>query len=292
MGPSFAIYDAFSAVRFGGSQAAVVTGAGDLSREDRVRIAQQFGLPATGFVDAVHGQVVDVQFFSTVAELPMCGHGTLCVITHLLEQGLLEPGNCTLRLPAGSADVAIEIELGRARVMLGIVPAGLQDSRIDMQQLLRCLGVDASLVRTDMPIQVANGDFVHLVVPMRDLSAMHAVKPDFGPLTALCRTEGIQTVALFCKETLDPAATIHVRDFCPAVGVAESAAAGTTNAALAAYLTMHGLLPQGPFAYHAEQGIELGRPSRIYVTGLAAANGLQALSVGGVATRFCQGNLA
>ena len=29
---------------------------------------------------------------STVMELPMCGHGTLCLLTHMLESEIDQPG--------------------------------------------------------------------------------------------------------------------------------------------------------------------------------------------------------
>ena len=49
------LYDAFTDVAFGGSQAAVVTGARDLCPAVRQRIAKELGLPATAFVDEIRG---------------------------------------------------------------------------------------------------------------------------------------------------------------------------------------------------------------------------------------------
>ena len=81
----FALYDAFSEIAFGGSPAAVITDAGSITRDQRQRIAREVGMPATAFVEGVGDNWVAVQFMSTVMELPMCGHGTLCLMTHLLE---------------------------------------------------------------------------------------------------------------------------------------------------------------------------------------------------------------
>jgi len=72
-----AAYDAFSATAFGGSQAAVLTDAMPIDRSERQRIAREIGMPATAFVDAYGEDWIQVQFMSTVMELPMCGHGTL-----------------------------------------------------------------------------------------------------------------------------------------------------------------------------------------------------------------------
>ena len=47
----FAVYDAFSDVPFGGSQACIVSGAGSFDAGLRERIAKEIGMPATGFID-------------------------------------------------------------------------------------------------------------------------------------------------------------------------------------------------------------------------------------------------
>ena len=108
-----------------------------------------------------------------------------------------------------------------------------------------------------------------------------------------CNAHGIETIAVFCREVEDPENTIHVRDFCPAVGVTESAAAGTTNAALTSYLLRHDLLPAGKkvISLNAEQGLELGRPSSIQSIVTLADGGISRLQVGGVATKVFDGKV-
>ena len=81
MGVPFAMYDAFTDAPYSGSQAAIVSHASNISCESRAKIAREIGVPATAFVNEVSGNRIDVQFFSTVMELPMCGHGTVCLIT-------------------------------------------------------------------------------------------------------------------------------------------------------------------------------------------------------------------
>ena len=95
-----AAYDAFTATAFGGSQAAVLIDAASIDRPERQRIAREIGMPATAFVDAYGKDWIQVQFMSTVMELPMCGHGTQCLLTHMLESGLIPAaGDVELRLP-------------------------------------------------------------------------------------------------------------------------------------------------------------------------------------------------
>ena len=127
-----------------------------------------------------------------------------------------------------------------------------------------------------------------------DLAAMRKVAPDFGGLVQFCRDHGIETVALFCTEVERPEGTLHVRDFCPAVGVAESAAAGTTNAALTSYLVRHGIVhadSDGRIVVQAEQGHEIGRPSSIRSIVSMEGADITRLQVGGVATKVAEGQL-
>ena len=296
----FALYDAFTATPYSGSQAGIVLNASGLQRSERVRIAQEIGAPATSFVECVEVGRVVLQFFSTVMELPMCGHGTICLVTRLVDVGLLdlpEKGarNIILDLPNGEAIVEYHRnEMSRVEVMLDVAVADFSSPDLDMKTLADLLGIQTADLSTELPVEVARGDFVHLCLPMRDLAAMKALAPDFSGLASFCVANGLETVAAFSNEVVNADRHLHVRDFCPAVGVAESAAAGTTNAALAAYALRHGLVQtntEGVATVLAEQGIELGRPSKVTSRIEMHKEQILRLQVGGVATQVLEGTL-
>ena len=295
----FALYDAFSARAFGGSQAAVITGATAIDSALRQRIAREIGMPATAFVDDFGEDWIMVQFMSTVMELPMCGHGTLCLLTHMLESGFIEvdknaPCEVSLRLPKSTATVALSLRAdGRHQVMLDIKPPVFEAPPPHTGSLLKVLGLTADALAPELPIETARGDFIHLVVPLAGLESMRTLQPDFGGMVEFCHAYGIETIAVFCSETENPDHRLHVRDFCPAVGVSESAAAGTTNAALSSYLVRHGLVPMDSdiITLNAEQGIELGRPSSIQSVVTMSQRQISRLQVGGVATRVMDGKI-
>jgi len=296
---SFAFYDAFSAAAFGGSQAAVITDAKMISSEQRQRLASEIGMPATAFVDDIGEDWITVQFMSTVMELPMCGHGTICLATHLLESGLIsldenDSRQLELRLPKATATVCLSrSEDDRYQVMLDIIPPEFEPPPPHTGELLTLLDLDAAALAGDLPLETARGDFIHLVVPLTGLTAMRAIKPDFKGMVEFCHAHGIETIALFCNEVENPDNSLHVRDFCPAVGVSESAAAGTTNAALTSYLVRHGRLPadQAIITVKTEQGLELGRPSSIQSVVTLADKTITRLQVGGVATKVMDGQI-
>ena len=294
----FALYDAFSATAFGGSQAAIITGATDINPAQRQCIAREIGMPATAFVDDFGEDWIKVQFISTVMELPMCGHGTICLLTHMLETELLKmarPGSeIKLRLPKSVATVSLnKNDAGRYQVMLDITVPHFEPPPPHTGGLLKVLGLGADALAQELPLETARGDFIHLVVPLTGLEAMRAIKPDFTGMIEFCHAYGIETIAVFCTEVENTHNTIHVRDFCPAVGVNESAAAGTTNAALTSYLVRHGMVPmnQDVITINAEQGLELGRPSSIQSIVTLSDNSILRLQVGGIATRVMDGQV-
>ncbi len=296
----FAMYDAFTEVPYSGSQAAIVLHASSISADNRVKIAREIGVPATAFVNDVRNNKITVQFFSTVMELPMCGHGTVCLITRLVECGLLPCQGqdwqmAILDLPKGESLVEYRCnDVGRIEVMFDVVPASFVPAELDQAKLAQILRVSVADFSGDKPMEVATADFIHLCLPMRNLAAMKKLNPDFPALASFCRSNGIETVAVFSTEVVNSGMDVHVRDFCPAVGVDESAAAGTTNAALAAYLVRNNFTSvedSGRRQVQSEQGIEIGRPSKITTNITMKDHKITRILVGGVASRIMEGSL-
>jgi len=296
----FALYDAFSDTAFGGSQAGVVFEAGTIDADTRLRIAQELALPAVCFVSTFGENSVTARFQSAKREYPMCGHGTICLMTHMLETGRLNWKDhnridVSLNLPTTNADVEIHRRKdGRSLVMLDIRAPEFYRDKLDIQQLAGFLGLTTSDLDHNLPVETASGDFVHLVVPVKNLAVMRSITPDFSGLTQFCIDHGFETIACFCSQVEQPGHDIHVRDFCPAVGVPESAAAGTTNAALSSYLIRHQQVQEnegGEIIITAEQGLEIKRPSTILSTVSLKDGRITRLQVGGVATKVLDGHL-
>ena len=293
-----ALYHAFTRTPYSGSPAAIILNAQTLNQVDRAQTARELGLPATAFVEEVGDNRVVVQFFSAVMELPMCGHGTLCLVSSLCDSGLLVAKEdtwteLTLVLPKGEAQVVYRLTQDeRTEVLLDVAPAKMERPDLDEDRLAFLLGVSRGDFSKTTPLAVARADFIHLCLPMAGLTEIGKITPDFAALAEFCRENGLETVAAYTTETVDASNDIHVRDFCPAVGVSESAAAGTTNAALAACLMdKRQLQPisDGRYQVRAEQGIELGRPSQI-TSHIEANNGeVRRLQVGGIASRVMVG---
>ncbi|MCZ6723247.1 MAG: PhzF family phenazine biosynthesis protein [Gammaproteobacteria bacterium] len=295
-----AVYNAFSESTFGGSAAAIIADAGNLDDDQMQRISKELGAPATCFITSIEDRNIKVRFFSTLTEYSMCGHGTIALMTWLVDSGSIaidknRNGKLAISLHTPGSSAAVEIhcrEDARPRVMLSLAAANFEDCSIGAGELAPLLGVDEQAFNADLPVKLTRSDFTHLIVPIRNLVSIQHVRPDFIALTAFCRKMQVDTVALFTTETLMPESSIHCRDFCPAVGTPEASATGTTNRALACYLVQQGLLDAKTGTRHtviAEQGYEMGRPSQIRIEMTIQDGQPVGIMVGGVATKSIEG---
>jgi len=294
----FDLFNAFTENAFGGSPAGIIYDGTELSTEQMQRIAREVGAPATCFVIRVEKQDVHVRFFSTVQEYPMCGHGTLGLMTGLVERGHLEvPLGQTkkvhLHTSASSAVVQVTHRSNsRIEVMLKLAPAVFEPASLTADQFKVFFGVSSQARDSTLPVEYTASDFSHLVVPLKTLDDIRAVTPDFERIHEFCTQHHIDTVVLFSQQTVHPDSTVHCREFAPRVGTPEVPAAGTTNRALSCYLVRHDLLECSDEKSHtvtSEQGYEIDRPS--VVTTRMALDGKTPtdLWVGGVATKAMSG---
>ena len=137
----FDLYSAFTDSAFGGSHAGIIYDGEGLTTETMQQIAREVRAPATCFVMSAKDREVGVRFFSTAQEYPMCGHGTLALMTGLVSRGYLDisrgsSDEVTLRTPASSATVTVDHQDdGRIEVMLNLEPAEFEPVSIDKKIL-------------------------------------------------------------------------------------------------------------------------------------------------------------
>ena len=293
--PPVVLYVAFSEVASGGSPAGVAVDASELDAETMQQIAAEVGAPATCFVTGFVDGIIDVRFFSTTTEYGMCGHGTVGLVTSLVEEEVVVPGaDGRVDLVVRSTGGTIEVEVRRRQdgvpeVWMDLAPASFEPGGVDSAEVASRLGVPIDSLHCSLPIERTVSDFTHLIVPLQDLSAMAAVAPDFDGLAGWCRRIGVDTVALIVTDVTDDDHDYRCRDLCPAVGTDEASATGTTNRALACWLVRQDLLGVGVDGHHvlvAGQGIEMGRPSAVCSEVEVVGGRVDRVRVGGVATRI------
>lgn len=277
--------DVFTEQAFGGNPLAVFPDAEGLTSEQMQRIAKEMNLSETTFVLPPEDPDADfkVRIFTPEAELPFAGHpvvGTQWTLAHLGRIPLRAP-SVTVRFELGVGVRAAELHVTEGRVtrvvMDHMAPTfGRTATPDQVARLARGLGLPPGAISiTGWPVQVVSTGIRQLFVPVDSLQAVQALSPtqqDTGILTRIMTELDPQThcnecVMVLTTDTVAPDADIHTRLFAPGMGVPEDPATGSASGGLGAYLLRHGIIPATPPTTFitTEQGLEMGRPSRITI---------------------------
>ena len=176
----------------------------------------------------------------------------------------------------------------RAPQFLAILPPA------DVAQLAGGLGLDPlDITDTGLPVQLVSTGLPQLMIPVRSLAAIQAIRLEFGPLHAICERYQTHSLYAFTRETSSPSADVHSRLFAPLAGVIEDPATGSASGALGAYLVHHRVVGGEAPVIHLEneQGYELGRPSRIFVEVSRHGSTISRVRVGGCVVKVIDGTI-
>jgi trans-2,3-dihydro-3-hydroxyanthranilate isomerase len=270
------LLDVFTEQRFAGNQLAVFVQARGLTGEQMQNIANEMNLAETVFVlPAEEGGHARVRIFTPRAELGFAGHPLLGA-AWLLGTHLVIP---VLRLETASGMVDVELyrsgdALFRAELVRPLPARPEAPLLIDVR---RELGVTPH---------------AHLLLPtLYECGPIHCLcevgsEAELGQLRSSSHLTAVPRggVLAFVRGT-----PLRARYFAPALGVTEDAATGSAAMALAAFLSDQGLLPDDQ-EFEIVQGVELNRPSRIFVR-TELRDGVRSVRLGGSAVLAGRGEL-
>jgi PhzF family phenazine biosynthesis protein len=130
------------------------------------------------------------------------------------------------------------------------------------------------------------------MVPLPDLETIGRLRPNVARLDALLQSCGALGCFVFCLQTTAADVFAHARMFAPGAGVPEDPATGSAVGPLGAYLVVHGVLPKDRISFLVEQGLEMGRPGRLWVEVIRDAAGMPAtVRVGGTTVPVIRGTI-
>ena len=112
------------------------------------------------------------------------------------------------------------------------------------------------------------------------------------PAAAWPATFGETPVYVYCRQTAVHGAHFHGRAFAPTFGIGEDPATGSAAAAFAGVIQRFDRPPGGGHRYDIEQGLEMGRPSRIVLELDIDGAAIDAVRIGGDAIVVAEGTLA
>ena len=297
---AFEQVDVFTDRPFAGNPLCVVPDATGLSGEQMQAIAREMNLSETTFVlPPTDPQAAYwMRIFTPAKEIPFAGHpsvGTAYVMARAGRFRLQEPVTRIFQqVGIGTLPLDIEVSNGKpGRVIMTQGKPTFGGVVRDLTPVAEALGVDpGALARTHLPVQVVSTGLEHLMVPLADLETVGTLQPNVARLDALLQDHGALGCFVFCLQSAAPDTFAHARMFAPGAGVPEDPATGSAAGPLGAYLAVHGVLPEPQTAFVLEQGIEMGRPSRLWVEVIRDAAGMPTtLRVGGTTVPVIRGTI-
>jgi trans-2,3-dihydro-3-hydroxyanthranilate isomerase len=297
---AFEQVDVFTDRPFAGNALCVVPDATGLSTEQMQAIAREMNLSETTFVlPPTDPQAAYwMRIFTPAKEIPFAGHpsvGTAYVMASIGRFPLQEPViRIFQQVGIGTLPLDIEVSGGKpGRVIMTQGKPTFGGALRDLTPVAEALGVDVlALARTNLPVQVVSTGLAHLMVPIVNLDTIGRLRPNATLVDKLLGECGALGCFVFCLQATTPDIFAHARMFAPGAGVPEDPATGSAAGPLGAYLAVHGALPKTQTSFMLEQGIEMGRPSRLWVEVFRDGAGMPTtLRVGGTTVPVIRGTI-
>jgi trans-2,3-dihydro-3-hydroxyanthranilate isomerase len=246
----YVILDVFTDTPLQGNPLAVFTEGEQIPSRLMQATARELNLSETVFLmPGDHECEAHARIFTPALELPFAGHPVLGAAFVVGADMELE----VIRLRTGSGIIPVRVRRDEA----GQIAAGGMEQPIPAVEpfaaadaLLAALGVDAAA----LPVDVYDNGMHHVMVMLDDVAVLSALKPDLRALRAL----GEFGFSCFARS----GEGMQTRMFAPGLGVDEDPATGSAAGPLAVHLVRHGQLELST-NLEIDQGVEMGRPSRL-----------------------------
>jgi len=297
--------DVFTDTPFAGNPLAVFPDARGLGETQMQRIARELNLSETVFVfppETAEG-TRRVRIFTPGREVPFAGHPTVGTAFLLVATGLVpaEDDEVTVVLEEGVGPVPVRVTTRGGRPVSAELTAAAPPREDPVAWDRESLGALVSLpgeavgmdggplgVAGELLPAFASAGLAFLVLPVRTPDHARAAVLD-SALWSRLLPEGAVSRMVYVVAPGDEGAGVdlHVRMFGPDVGVPEDPATGSAAAALGGYLGFRA--PDGVHRWRLEQGVEMGRPSRLDLTVEVAGAAARSIRVAGPAVLMSRG---
>jgi trans-2,3-dihydro-3-hydroxyanthranilate isomerase len=281
----YAVLDVFAEQPLGGNALAVFSDARGLSTGQMQDLARETNLSETTFIlprdPAIEReQGVQVRIFTVREELEFAGHPTLGTASwlYLSHPGLRGAAQITLDLRVGPIPVAFD----RQQAGLGVYATMRQNDPTfgqlhEPSAVADALGLAPTDLDPGLPIQTVSTGMAFCIVPLRSLEvAARLAIPQPKAQAYLANTDA-KFFHCITRAAAGSGADWHAR---MQFYNGEDPATGSASGCAIAYLVRHGLAGPGQPVV-LEQGVEMQRPSRIYVQATAHGQRVTGVHVAG-----------
>jgi len=287
---SFVQFDVFSSRPLEGNSLAVFSDGRGLSDDQMQAIAREMNLSETTFVlpsDAASERQngVRVRIFTVAEELPFAGHPTLGT-AFALRSDRRAP-EVALQLNVGKVVVRFEDIAGHP-VFAEMTQAEPQFGQVhDRESVVRAAGLRDGDIDPSLPVQTVSTGLAFTIVPLRGLETIRRLAVDPRAASEYLSRSGGKFFYFVTRETVDPSARLHARMM---FYNGEDPATGSAAGCAAAWMVKCGVAEPEQRVL-IEQGIEMKRPSRIFVRASRQDDKVSNVRVGGNAVEVARGEL-
>ncbi|MFC6645285.1 PhzF family phenazine biosynthesis protein [Granulicella cerasi] len=275
----YTVLDVFAEAPLAGNPLAVFHDARGLSTEEMQSLARETNLSETTFVlpSDDESQGVRVRIFTTEEELPFAGHPTLGTATwlHLNHPTLRGAEEIKLHLNVGTIPVRFTQREGAGYFGTMRQNDPVFGARFDAAEVASVIGVpEAAIDARYAPQSVSTGN-AFCVVLLRDTEAFTNLAIDQRASAVWLRERGIRWFYVLLA-TEDP---LRFRARMQFNGT-EDPATGSAAGPAISWLVAQGIVPPDVEVVF-EQGVEMLRPSRLYVQASKCEQGVHEVKVSG-----------
>ena len=284
------VMDVFADTALKGNPLAVVMNIADLTAERMQAIAREFNLSETTFVERRAAEIeqregVRVRIFTTQEELPFAGHPTLgtASVLRLSAPETVQQDTVTLSLKVGAVPVKFAGE-GLFGEMTQRDPEFGEE--LDAKEVARLCGLDEEDLDSALPPEVVSTGNAFAIVALKSHEALTQLNVKQQEATEWLRARGARWFYVLgptgCEEPAWRARMQFNGGEDPATGSAAGCAIG--------YLVKRGAVDSGK-RVHLRQGVEMGRPSELYLSAQARLAKVSDVRVGGSTVLVAKGKL-
>jgi len=254
---------------FGGNQLATfwdITANSQITTDTMQGIALEMNFSETTFFEkpTLKDCSFKVRIFTPAREIPFAGHPTLGSAFVLKHTGLVDSTVSQTNLELGIGKIPVEYISSDTIRMIQPAPQFLTEVQ-NRDAIAATIGLPASALSTDYPMQYVATGTPFLIVPLISLEAVQKAQPDGPLILKTLEDESTAKIVILSTDTVHSDSDVHVRMFAPDVGVLEDPATGSAAGPIGAYVDHHGLLrrPSRGIPIVIEQGYEIRRPSQL-----------------------------
>ncbi len=294
----FLTLDVFTPTPFGGNQLAVFPDARGIPEAQLLPITQEFNYSEVTFCyppeDGTNTR--RVRIFTPDKEMPFAGHPTIGTAAALaLAEGALPSGSGRFRFEMGVGIVPVDVRVesaARAWAELSVAKmpeVGPQTPTINTLAEILSLEPGDLVGGALSPAAVSCG-YPFLLVPLKSLAALQRARVRLDRWEQTLQRFWAPEILVAARDPEQGAHHWRARMFAPGIRIAEDPATGSAIAAFGGWLAMKEA-KDGSFAWSVDQGIEMGRPSRLDVSVVKANGAVTSVKVAGRAVLVSEGTL-